>query len=70
MTHGADKFVKVAEDQHVLISGDTRLVSQHEWARLGVTLVDGGSDPDGFLDKADTDGKEGETFSAPFTKSW
>ncbi|WP_349921907.1 glycoside hydrolase family 19 protein [Aeromonas veronii] len=60
--HGADKFVKVAEDQHVLISGDTRLVSQHEWARLGVTLVDGGSDPDGFLDKADTDGKEGGDF--------
>ena len=62
VTHGADKFVKVAEDQHVLISGDTRLVSQHEWARLGVTLVDGGSDPDGFLDKADTDGKEGGDF--------
>lgn len=70
VTHGADKFVKVAEDQYVLISGDTRLVSQHEWASLGVTLVDGGSDPDGFLDKADTDGKEGETFSVPFTKSW
>lgn len=62
VTHGADKFVKVAEDQHVLISGDTRLVNQHEWARLGVTLVDGGSDPDGFLDKADTDGKEGGDF--------
>ncbi|MDM5083348.1 glycoside hydrolase family 19 protein [Aeromonas rivipollensis] len=62
VTHGADKFVKVAEDQHVLISGDTQLVSQHEWARLGVTLVDGGSDPDGFLDKADTDGKEGGDF--------
>ncbi|MFM5866219.1 pesticin C-terminus-like muramidase [Aeromonas caviae] len=62
VTHGADKFVKVAEDQHVLISGDTRLVSQHDWARLGVTLVDGGSDPDGFLDKADTDGKEGGDF--------
>ncbi|MCH7369635.1 glycoside hydrolase family 19 protein [Aeromonas sp. MR16] len=60
--HGADTFVKVAEDQHVLISGDTQLVSQHEWARLGVTLVDGGSDPDGFLDKADTDGKEGGDF--------
>ncbi len=62
VTHGADKFVKVAEDQHVLISGDTRLLSQHDWARLGVTLVDGGSDPDGFLDKADTDGKEGGDF--------
>ncbi len=62
VTHGADKFVKVAEDQHVLISGATRLVNQHEWARLGVTLVDGGSDPDGFLDKADTDGKEGGDF--------
>lgn len=62
VTHGADKFVKVAEDQYVLISGDTRLVSQHEWASLGVTLVDGGSDPDGFLDKADTDGKEGGDF--------
>lgn len=62
VTHGAEKFVKVAEDQHVLISGDTQLVSQHEWARLGVTLVDGGSDPDGFLDKADTDGKEGGDF--------
>lgn len=62
VTHGADKFVKVAEDQYVLISGDTRLVNQHEWARLGVTLVDGGSDPDGFLDKADTDGKEGGDF--------
>lgn len=60
--HGADTFVKVAEDQHVLISGDTHLVNQHEWARLGVTLVDGGSDPDGFLDKADTDGKEGGDF--------
>ncbi|MGL5813251.1 MAG: pesticin C-terminus-like muramidase [Aeromonas sp.] len=60
--HGADKFVKVAEDQHVLISGDIRLVNQHEWAMLGVTLVDGGSDPDGFLDKADTDGKEGGDF--------
>ncbi|MNG81711.1 Chitinase class I [compost metagenome] len=68
VTHGADKFVKVAEDQHVLISGDTRLVSQHEWARLGVTLVDGGSDPDGFLDKADTDGKEGGDFFSTLYK--
>ncbi|MGY3929548.1 Phage-related lysozyme (muraminidase) [Aeromonas encheleia] len=62
VAHGADRFVKVAEDQHVLISGDTRLVNQHEWEILGVTLVDGGSDPDGFLDKADTDGKEGGDF--------
>lgn len=68
VTHGADKFVKVAEGQHVLISGDTRLVSQHEWARLGVTLVDGGSDPDGFLDKADTDGKEGGDFFSTLYK--
>ncbi|MBP0601155.1 glycoside hydrolase family 19 protein [Aeromonas sanarellii] len=68
VTHGADKFVKVAEDQHVLISGDTRLVNQHEWARLGVTLVDGGSDPDGFLDKADTDGKEGGDFFSTLYK--
>lgn len=62
VTHGAGRFVKVAEGQHVLISGDTRLVNQHEWGTLGVTLVDGGSDPDGFLDKADTDGKEGGDF--------
>ncbi|MFQ2155515.1 glycoside hydrolase family 19 protein [Aeromonas hydrophila] len=68
VTHGADKFVKVAEDQYVLISGDTRLVSQHEWARLGATLVDGGSDPDGFLDKADTDGKEGGDFFSTLYK--
>ncbi|HDZ8928571.1 TPA: glycoside hydrolase family 19 protein [Aeromonas dhakensis] len=68
VTHGADKFVKVAEDQYVLISGDTRLVSQHEWASLGVTLVDGGSDPDGFLDKADTDGKEGGDFFSTLYK--
>ncbi|PJG59633.1 hypothetical protein CUC53_06250 [Aeromonas cavernicola] len=70
--HGANNFVKVAEraaassdelaGEYVLLGGDVELVSQHDWCKLGVRLIDGSSDPDGFLDKADTDGKEGGEF--------
>ncbi|MGL5758852.1 hypothetical protein, partial [Plesiomonas sp.] len=77
--HGANNFVKVAEraaassdeltGEYVLLGGDVELVSQHDWSKLGVRLVDGSSDPDGFLDKADTDGKEGgEFFSALYAQ--
>ncbi|MBZ6072444.1 glycoside hydrolase family 19 protein [Aeromonas schubertii] len=74
VTHGANNFVKVRErtavdgelaGEFVLLGGDVEVVSQHDWHKLGVKLVDGSSDPDGFLDKADTEGKEGgEFFSA------
>lgn len=78
ISHGANNFVKVRErtaaagelaGEFVLLIGDTQLVSQHDWAKLGVKLIDGSSDPDGFLDKADTEGKEGgEFFSALYDK--
>jgi hypothetical protein len=71
VTHGANNFVKVREltaadgelaGEFVLLAGDVEVVSQHDWHKLGVKLVDGSSDPDGFLDKADTEGKEGGEF--------
>lgn len=44
----------------MLLDGDAELVSQHDWDKLGVTLVDGrSSDPTDFWIKADTEGKEG-----------
>ena len=76
--HGANNFVKVRErtaadgelaGEFVLQGGDVEVVSQHDWHKLGVKLVDGSSDPDGFLDKADTEGKEGgEFFSTLYDK--
>lgn len=63
VTHGANNFVKVRErtaadgelaGEFVLQDGDVEVVSQHDWHKLGVKLVDGSSDEDGFLDKADT----------------
>lgn len=78
VTHGANNFVKVRErtaadgelaGEFVLQGGDVEVVSQHDWHKLGVKLVDGSSDPDGFLDKADTEGKEGgEFFSTLYDK--
>jgi len=78
LSHGSNQFVKVREraaatgelaGEYVLLSGDTQLISQHDWAKLGVKLIDGSSDPDGFLDKADTEGKEGgEFFSTLYDK--
>lgn len=78
VTHGANNFVKVRErtaadgelaGEFVLQGGDVEVVSQHDWHKLGVRLVDGSSDPDGFLDKADTEGKEGgEFFSTLYDK--
>jgi len=63
LSHGSNQFVKVREraaatgelaGEYVLLSGDTQLISQHDWAKLGVKLIDGSKDEDGFLDKADT----------------
>lgn len=78
VTHGANNFVKVRErtaadgelaGEFVLQGGNVEVVSQHDWHKLGVKLVDGSSDPDGFLDKADTEGKEGgEFFSSLYDK--
>ncbi|MGL4888111.1 MAG: glycoside hydrolase family 19 protein [Aeromonas veronii] len=78
VTHGANNFVRVRErtaadgelaGEFVLQGGDVEVVSQHDWHKLGVKLVDGSSDPDGFLDKADTEGKEGgEFFSTLYDK--
>lgn len=78
VTHGANNFVKVRErtaadgelaGEFVLQGSDVEVVSQHDWHKLGVKLVDGSSDPDGFLDKADTEGKEGgEFFSTLYDK--
>lgn len=71
VTHGANNFVKVRErtaadgelaGEFVLQGGDVEVVSQHDWHKLGVKLVDGSGDPDGFLDKVDTEGKEGGEF--------
>lgn len=71
VTHGTQKFVRVREraaakgelaGEFVLLAGDTELLSQHDWGKLGVKLVDGSSDPDGFLDKQDTEGQEGGAF--------
>ncbi|HHQ4518184.1 TPA: hypothetical protein ACSP2U_000191 [Aeromonas veronii] len=64
VTQGANNFVKVRErtaadgelaGEFVLQGGDVEMVSQHDWHKLGVKLVDGSSDDDGFLDKADTE---------------
>lgn len=76
--HGANSFVKVRErtaadgelaGEFVLLAGNVEVVSQHDWHKLGVKLVDGSGDPDGFLDKADTEGKEGgEFFSTLYDK--
>ncbi|MDO2950344.1 hypothetical protein [Aeromonas simiae] len=63
VSHGANHFVKIREraaatgelaGEFVLLGGDAELVSQHDWHKLGVKLVDGSHDDDGFLDKADT----------------
>ncbi|HAD43838.1 MAG TPA: hypothetical protein DCF97_12060, partial [Plesiomonas shigelloides] len=71
VTHGTQKFVRVREraaekdelaGEFVLLSGDAELLSQHDWGKLGVKLVDGSNDPDGFLDKEDTEGQEGGVF--------
>ena len=71
VSHGANNFVKVRErtaaegelaGEYVLLSGDTQLISQHDWAKLGVKQVDGSNDPDGFLDKAGSEGQEGGEF--------
>ncbi len=67
VTHGANNFVKVRErtaadgelaGEFVLQGGDVEVISQHDWHKLGVKLVDGSSDDDGFLDKADTESEE------------
>ncbi len=67
VTHGANNFVKVRErtaadgelaGEFVLQGGDVEVISQHDWHKLGVKLVDGSSDEDGFLDKADTESEE------------
>ncbi|HDX8366536.1 hypothetical protein HQK30_09225 [Aeromonas hydrophila] len=67
VTHGANNFVKVRErtaadgelaGEFVLQGGDVEVVSQHDWHKLGVKLVDGSSDDDGFLDKADTQSED------------
>ncbi|MCX0450160.1 hypothetical protein, partial [Aeromonas veronii] len=67
VTHGANNFVKVRErtaadgelaGEFVLQGGDVEVISQHGWHKLGVKLVDGSSDDDGFLDKADTESEE------------
>ncbi|CAM3928850.1 hypothetical protein AEBE7430_07730 [Aeromonas bestiarum] len=67
VTHGANNFVKVRErtaadgelaGEFVLQDGDVEVVSQHDWHKLGVKLVDGSSDDDGFLDKADTESED------------
>lgn len=71
VTHGTQKFVRVREraaekdelaGEFVLLASDAELLSQHDWAKLGVKLVDGSNDPDGFLDKEDTEGQEGGAF--------
>ncbi|MGL5162365.1 MAG: hypothetical protein ACRC8E_08865, partial [Plesiomonas shigelloides] len=71
VTHGTQQFVRVREraaekdelaGEFVLLSGDAELLSQHDWGKLGVKLVDGSNDPDGFLDKEDTEGQEGGVF--------
>ncbi|MGL4977992.1 MAG: glycoside hydrolase family 19 protein [Plesiomonas sp.] len=71
VTHGAQQFVRIreqaaAEDElageFVLLTGDAQLINQHDWSKLGAMLIDGSHDPDGFLDKADTEGKEGSIF--------
>ncbi|EPC4028648.1 glycoside hydrolase family 19 protein, partial [Aeromonas salmonicida] len=63
VSHGANNFVKVRErtaadgelaGEFVLLADGVEVVSQHDWHKLGVKLVDGSSDEDGFLDKADT----------------
>ncbi|GAA4499118.1 pesticin C-terminus-like muramidase [Pseudaeromonas paramecii] len=64
VTQGSARFVKVAEGQHVLIGGTTQLVSQHDWAKLGVRLVNGSQDSDGFLSAVDTDHLIGSDFFA------
>ena len=46
----------------MLLCGETQLISQHVWAKLGVKQVDGSNDPDGFLDKAGSEGQEGGEF--------
>jgi len=67
VTHGANNFVKVRErtaadgelaGEFVLQGGDVEVVSQHDWHKLGAKLVDGSSDDDGFLDKADTESED------------
>ncbi|MFM5398326.1 hypothetical protein ACET8C_08440 [Aeromonas veronii] len=67
VTHGANNFVKVRErtaadgelaGEFILQGGDVEIISQHDWHKLGVKLVDGSSDDDGFLDKADTESEE------------
>lgn len=71
VTHGTKKFVRVREraaekdelaGEFVLLASDAELLSQHDWGKLGVKLVDGSNDPDGFLDKEDTEGQEGGIF--------
>lgn len=63
VSHGANNFVKVRErtaadgelaGEFVLLADGVEVVSQHDWHKLGIKLVDGSSDEDGFLDKADT----------------
>ncbi|MGL5006172.1 MAG: hypothetical protein ACRC53_02100 [Plesiomonas sp.] len=71
ITHGAQQFAKIREQaaaegeragEFVLLTGDAALINQHDWGKLGAMLIDGSHDPDGFLDKEDTEGKEGSTF--------
>lgn len=62
VTQNSNKFVKVAEDEHVLLVGKSEVVSQHDWAKLGVGLFDGSQDLDGFLEKAETENQEGSAF--------
>jgi hypothetical protein len=67
VTHGANNFVKVRDrtaadgelaGEFVLLADGVEVVSQHDWHKLGVKLVDGSSDEDGFLDKADTESED------------
>ena len=62
VTQNSNKFVKVAEDEHVLLVGKSEVVSQHDWEKLGVGLFDGSQDQDGFLEKAETENQEGSAF--------
>lgn len=66
VSHGANQFVRVREQlaiegalsgEFVLLAGDAEIVSQFDWGKLGVKLVNGSDDVDGFLDKADIEGQ-------------
>lgn len=78
VSHGANNFVKVRErtaaegelaGEYVLLSGDTQLISQHDWAKLGVKQVDGSNDPDGFWTRRAARGRKAASFSVASTSN-